>query len=190
MKWLMLLIIVCVSGAGVPRLLPPLQQESDVKRILPRGIPYRDRVVRSTLRGAKATGVPPALVASVITVESRGVWYAVSGKGAQGLMQVMPCHSNTLYWVREQAGKEGTFQPVHWFNIEDNVMVGCIYLSNLMARFDTGMALLAYNNGHNSKIVRLANQHPIFWVEDNYVGKVQQRFSVAILQCTRLGSAP
>ncbi len=78
----------------------------------------------------------PDLVNSVIRAESRFNARAVSPKGAQGLMQLMPKTANEL-------GVNNAFDP------EQNVGGGSRYLRELIERynFDLVKALAAYNAG-------------------------------------------
>jgi soluble lytic murein transglycosylase len=84
---------------------------------------------------ARAHGVPAAMVKAVIATES---WFnaaAVSPKGAQGLMQLMPATAHSL----------GVADP---FQAEQNVDGGVRYLRHLMNRYgDWTRALAAYNAG-------------------------------------------
>ncbi|MDP2798829.1 MAG: lytic transglycosylase domain-containing protein, partial [Deltaproteobacteria bacterium] len=81
-------------------------------------------------------GVEPALIKSVIAVESNGDPQAVSPAGARGLMQLMPATAAEL-------GVTHPFDPVQ------NVMAGTRYLRQLMDRYqgDVKLALAAYNWG-------------------------------------------
>jgi soluble lytic murein transglycosylase len=80
-------------------------------------------------------GLPPALVKAVIAAESNFDPQAVSRKGAQGLMQLMPATATDL-------GVENPFEA------EQNVRGGTRYLAHLYARFgDWSHALAAYNAG-------------------------------------------
>jgi soluble lytic murein transglycosylase-like protein len=80
-------------------------------------------------------GVPPALVKAVVKTESNFHPRAVSRKGAQGLMQLMPGTADDL-------GVDDPFQP------EENVRGGVQYLRDMMDRFgDWRQALAAYNAG-------------------------------------------
>jgi hypothetical protein len=75
------------------------------------------------------------LVLRIIEAESGGDPRAVSPKGAQGLMQLMPETARAL-------GVQDPFDPVQ--NIEGGVR----YLSHLLQRFgDLRLALAAYNAG-------------------------------------------
>ena len=87
------------------------------------------------LRQARAHGLEPALVKAVIAAESAFNPLAVSHKGAQGLMQLMPLTADGL-------GVENPFWP------EDNVTGGSRYLRAMLDRYgDVTRALAAYNAG-------------------------------------------
>lgn len=78
---------------------------------------------------------PPDLVKAVMQVESAGKPKAVSGKGAAGLMQLMPATAKDL-------GVEDRFDP------EQNVDGGSRYLAQQLKKFgQPELALAAYNWG-------------------------------------------
>jgi soluble lytic murein transglycosylase-like protein len=86
-------------------------------------------------RAARRHGLPPALVKAVVRAESNFQPHAVSNKGAQGLMQLMPGTADDL----------GVEDP---FRAEDNVYGGSRYLRAMYERFgDWKYALAAYNAG-------------------------------------------
>ena len=84
---------------------------------------------------AKANRVDPLLVHSVIQAESNFNPYAVSAKGAEGLMQLMPP-------TARQLGVRNSFDP------KQNIEAGVRYLKQLQDLFqDDRLALAAYNAG-------------------------------------------
>jgi soluble lytic murein transglycosylase-like protein len=88
---------------------------------------------------AKRHGVKPELVRAIIRKESGGRPCAVSIKGAQGLMQLMP----------DTAGDLNVADP---FDSEQNVDAGTKFLKALLEKFkgDLRLALGAYNAGPNA----------------------------------------
>jgi len=81
-------------------------------------------------------GLEPSLVKAVIKAESDFDHEAVSDKGAQGLMQLMPATAADME-VKD------AFDP------EENIAGGARYLGQLMERFgnNTELAIAAYNAG-------------------------------------------
>ena len=80
-------------------------------------------------------GVPFEFVAAIIDVESRWQPYAVSDKGAAGLMQLMPA---TAY----------RFGVRNRFRIEENIQGGVAYLAFLIQEFgDLRLVTAAYYAG-------------------------------------------
>ncbi len=87
--------------------------------------------------------VPVELVDSVIEVESGWNPYAVSKKGAAGLMQLMP-DTAFRFGVRDR------------FDIDQNVRGGVAYLAWLIRLFkgDLRLAVAAYNVGESQILLR------------------------------------
>jgi soluble lytic murein transglycosylase-like protein len=85
---------------------------------------------------ARREGLAPDLLRAVIAKESAGKNCAVSPKGAQGLMQLMP----------ETAALLGVDNP---FDPEQNIGGGARFLRYLLGRYEgnTALALAAYNAG-------------------------------------------
>lgn len=111
--------------------IPTPRRGSEPSRSAPRYIGY-DGLILLT---AREHGVPPALVKAVIAAESLFDPDAVSHKGAQGLMQLMP----------STASKLGVEDP---FAADQNVSGGVRYLREMLDRYgDMGRALAAYNAG-------------------------------------------
>ena len=105
------------------------------------GNPYPAHLQPLIERVAARHGVAPALVRAVIHTESNYNPRAVSPKGAQGLMQLMPA-------TAQRYGVTDTFDP------EQNVQAGVRYLAELMALFNNNLTLAAYNAGENGEGLR------------------------------------
>ena len=92
---------------------------------------------------ARVYQVPLELVASVIQVESNWNPYAVSDKGAAGLMQLMP----------ETASRFGVLDR---FDVEENIRGGVAYLAWLLRVFkgDLRLAVAAYFVGESQILLR------------------------------------
>ncbi len=86
-------------------------------------------------RASHAYGLSPALIKAVVRTESNFQADAVSRKGAQGLMQLMPK-------TAAQLGVRDAFRP------SENVLAGTRYLRSMLDRYgDVRYALAAYNAG-------------------------------------------
>ena len=85
---------------------------------------------------AQREGFTPDLLRAVIAKESSFHPCAISSKGAQGLMQLMP-------------GTAAELGVAHPFNPEENIDAGARYLGELISRYkgDLSQALGAYNAG-------------------------------------------
>jgi soluble lytic murein transglycosylase-like protein len=119
------------------------------------------------LKVAQEVDVSPYLLHAVIAVESAYDVRAVSPKGAQGLMQLMPATS-------QRFGVRDPFDP------HENVRGGARYLKTLLALFkgDLQLTLAAYNAGENA-VVRYGNRVPPFAETQKYVPKVIARMQRA-----------
>lgn len=123
---------------------------------LPENSPFADEIVAA----ANTYGLEPALLHAVITVESNHNPAAVSPKGAQGLMQLMPGTSQRF----------GVADPWH---PEQNIRGGARYLSELLMLFDQDLtlALAAYNAGEKA-VLRYGRHIPPYPETRNYVTRV------------------
>ena len=88
---------------------------------------------------AKRYYLPPELIHSIIRAESNYDPFAISPKGAMGLMQLMP-ETAKIYKVKN------VFDP------QDNIEGGVKYLNDLIKLFnsDTDLVLAAYNAGQEA----------------------------------------
>ncbi|GAB4376552.1 MAG: hypothetical protein Kow0062_16980 [Acidobacteriota bacterium] len=119
---------------------------------------------RAIARAAEESGLDPALLAAVIEVESAFDPFAVSPKGAAGLMQLMPGTAREL----------SVEDP---FDAEENVAAGARWLRRLLERYDgdLDLALAAYNAGENA-VARYGGVPP-FPETQRYVELVRERYA-------------
>ena len=117
--------------------------------------PFHEQVIEA----AQTYEVDPALIHAIIQAESNYNPAAVSHRGAQGLMQLMPA---TARWL----GVTDSFDPA--LNIDGGVR----YFRRLLDRFngDEKLELAAYNAG--SRYVRKYNGIPPFPSTRIYIKKV------------------
>ncbi len=114
---------------------------------------------------AKNYDVNPLLVDSLIQVESNYNPLAVSPKGAQGLMQLMPA-------TAQRFGVTDSFDP------KQNIEAGVRYLKLLQDTFqDDRLAIAAYNAGE--KAVAKYGDVPPYAETINYVAKVGKKLGEA-----------
>lgn len=125
-----------------------------------RSEPFHDIIIRASRR----YNVDPALIKAIIKVESHFDPYAISYKGAKGLMQLMPVTLRAM-------GAKNPFDPEH------NIDAGVRYLKKLLIIFDDNLelALAAYNAGITK--VRLYGGVPPFKSTKNYIRKVLQYYN-------------
>jgi len=131
-----------VDDAGVIHFTNhPVDDRFEPIRVAPAGFRRGGRAPRVARydslisRLGREHSVEPALVKAVIAAESNFDPKAVSRKGAQGLMQLMPGTARLL-------GVEDAFEP------EQNVSGGTRYLREMLTRYgDMTRALAAYNAG-------------------------------------------
>ncbi len=94
-------------------------------------------------RYAGEYGLDAHLIAAMIKCESNYDNEAESGKGAIGLMQLLP---STAEWVAERCGAE--YEETRLYDSEYNIRLGCAYFAYLKEQMGSEeMALAAYNAG-------------------------------------------
>ncbi len=107
--------------------------------------------------------ISPALVRAIIKVESNFDKHAVSSKGAQGLMQLIPATARRF-------GVEDPFDP------EENITGGVKYLQFLFEEFgeqNLELVLAAYNAGEQA-VKKHGNKIPPYKETRAYVKKVKR----------------
>jgi len=104
-------------------------------------------------------GIDPALVHAIVKVESDFNPYALSRKGAMGLMQLMPQTALNM-------------NVKNSFNPNENIDGGVKYLRYLIDRYEGNLqlALAAYNSGETA--VRKWGTVPPFRETQNYVERI------------------
>jgi soluble lytic murein transglycosylase-like protein len=109
-------------------------------------------------------GVDPALVTAVMRTESGFNRWAVSPKGARGLMQLIPA-TGYRFGVRD------------FFDPQQNIEGGVRYLKFLLDKFEGNLdlSLAAYNAGEN--LVERLGRIPAIPETVNYVRKVRSIYT-------------
>ena len=115
---------------------------------------------------AKDHNVDPLLVHSVIRAESNYNPNAISPKGAEGLMQLIPATAK-----RFGAGNS--------FDVRENINAGVKYLKYLQDMFkDDRLALAAYNAGEGA-VIKYGNIPP-YRETEQYVSKIGKTYGEAL----------
>ena len=129
----------------------------------PARAPGEDVLHQLVQETAHKHNVDPALVSAVISTESNWNTSAISRKGAQGLMQLIP----------QTAQHFGVYNP---FDPTQNVEAGVTYLSTLLERYngDLPKALAAYNAG--PRVVDRWGGVPNYRETREYVQKVTSSY--------------
>ena len=122
-------------------------------------VPFANFITAS----ARAHGIAPELVASVIAVESNFNPNAVSWRSARGLMQLLP-------QTAARFGVTNVFDP------EQNIEAGTKYLKELLVRYngDLSLSLAAYNAGPDR--VEQYRAVPPYRETRDYIRRVTEKF--------------
>lgn len=118
-------------------------------------------------QAARQHDVDPKLVHAVIRQESSYDPFAVSSKGAMGLMQLLPA-------TADRFGVQNIFDPA------ENVRGGVQYLRHLLDRYngDPSLTLAAYNAGEGA--VDRYGDVPPYQETEEYVRKVRRSYGAAV----------
>jgi soluble lytic murein transglycosylase-like protein len=158
-----------------PRLVPAKVASAHAAEntIVPAGAPLSE-LVESV---ATKYEVDPLLVHSVIQVDSGYNPHAVSHKGAQGLMQLMPATARR-------------FGVTNSFDAVQNLEGGVRYLKYLDSLFpnDLRLTLAAYNAGEGA-VWKYGNNIPPYRETEQYVYKVGARYGKAVKQADKAKKA-
>ncbi|MBM4284250.1 MAG: lytic transglycosylase domain-containing protein [Deltaproteobacteria bacterium] len=128
------------------------------------GAPDRSWLTPIVAEASRLYRLPAALIEALIKVESNYVPWAVSPKGAMGLMQLMPQTASFL-------GVSDPFSP------RENVLGGSRYFRLLLDYFNQSLplALAAYNAGHQ-RVVAAGYQVPRIKETQAFVGIVLDHY--------------
>ncbi len=112
----------------------------------------------------KTYGVDPYLIYCLMSQESKFITVAMSPKGAQGLMQLMP----------GTAARYGVTNP---YDIAQSIMGGTRYLKDLLQMFNgrIDLALAGYNAGENA-VIKHGYTVPPYQETRNYVRLIIARY--------------
>jgi soluble lytic murein transglycosylase-like protein len=110
-------------------------------------------------------GVDPYLIYCLMSQESSFMSSAVSPKGAQGLMQLMP----------DTAARYGVTNP---YDVAQSIKGGTRYLKDLLQMFNgrVDLALAGYNAGEGA-VMKYGNTIPPYSETRNYVKLILKRYT-------------
>ena len=136
-----LIVAVCIAF-GAYLIIEKINYEKDLED---HPVYYKELIKKY----ADEFDLDPYLVISIIRCESSFDQYALSEKGAIGLMQVMP---DTGTWIAHKLGLDSTYQQDQLYDPETNIRFGCWYLSFLNGRFSgyRDAMICAFNAGHGN----------------------------------------
>jgi soluble lytic murein transglycosylase-like protein len=117
---------------------------------------------------AREYAVPSDLVIAIIDVESRWQPYAISDKGAAGLMQLLPV---TAY----------RFGVMNRFVVEQNICGGVAYLAYLVHQFDKDLRLVAAAYYAGEKRIQVVGLNCTDRAVYRYVMALQHAYRRALL---------
>jgi soluble lytic murein transglycosylase-like protein len=138
-------------GAGPDHVSASVDVADDILRRLDQLNPHLtdpqlERIRAAILRYSEKYSLDPLLVTAVIEVESAGRPWALSPKGALGLMQVMPYMINPM----GLAGNPST--------VETNIEAGCTILADNIRRLGESDGISAYFWGSDIRGVSYLNR--------------------------------
>jgi len=125
---------------------------------------------------ARRNEVDPLLVHSVIQVESNYKANAVSPKGAQGLMQLIPSTARR-------------FGAKNSFDVKENVEAGVKYLKYLNSLYpnDLRLTLAAYNAGEGA-VMKYGYRIPPYSETQEYVRRISRRYDLILANPPYVGA--
>jgi hypothetical protein len=114
----------------------------------------------------RRNGVDPVLLYAIMHRESSFKKFAVSNKGARGLMQLMP-------------GTAARFGVKNIFDPRQNIEAGARYIRILLNMFDgdVRLALAGYNAGEGA-VLKYGRRVPPYSETQEYVRRISQRYAL------------
>ena len=128
--------IITINMASRPQPAITITRQSLARARKTAQLVNRPAIERHILRAAAENKIDPLLIKAIIRTESNFDQFAISSRGAQGLMQLMP----------ETARELRVNNP---FDAYQNITAGARYLRSLLDTFagDLRLSLAAYNAG-------------------------------------------
>jgi hypothetical protein len=138
-------------------------------------------VASATDEASRRFHIPPQWIRTVMRAESYGDACAVSGKGAIGLMQIMPATYEELR-LKHALGLDP-------FNPGDNILAGAAYLSEMFERYGEDGFLAAYNAGPHRYEDYLQGR-PLPAETIDYVAEIASKLGLKRLPATEMSAFP
>lgn len=135
-----------------------------------------EAISSATDEASRRFHIPPQWIRAVMRTESYGDACAVSGKGAIGLMQIMPATYEELR-LKHALGPD-PFDP------GDNILAGAAYLSEMFERYRAGGFLAAYNAGPQ-RYEQYLHGRPLPIETINYVAGLASKLGLEELAATQ-----
>ncbi len=133
-------------------------------------------VASATNEASRRFHIPPRWIRAVMRAESHGDTCAISGKGAIGLMQIMPATYEELRF-KHALGPDP-------FNPGDNLLAGTAYLSEMFERYGEGGFLAAYNAGPQ-RYEQYLHGRPLPTETINYVAGLASKLGLEEIAATQ-----
>lgn len=140
-----------------------------------------EAISSATDEASRRFHIPPQWIRAVMRAESYGDACAVSGKGAIGLMQIMPATYEELR-LKHALGPD-PFDP------GDNILAGAAYLSEMFERYREGGFLAAYNAGPQ-RYKEYLHGRPLPTETINYVAEITSKLGLDQLPATQISAFP
>jgi soluble lytic murein transglycosylase-like protein len=155
------------SGSLISNITPPVPAASAATAKSLGGFSTGDAAIDSYIAESGArNGIDPVLLYAIMHRESSFRRFAVSPKGARGLMQLMPA-------TAARFGVSNIFDP------RQNIEGGARYVRFLLDTFDgdVRLALAGYNAGEGA-VMKYGNRVPPYGETQEYVRRIYERYEL------------